>query len=305
MSDTYTKLFSSITESTVWGEPYATRIVWVAMLAMADAKGNVYGAVPGLARRANVTLQEVEAALESFRNPDPYSRTKEADGRRVEDIDGGWRLINHGKYGAIRDAEERREYKREWDRQNRSKTAKQAEPSDTDPDQSDKNPTKPTVTTPPTPTPAPTPEEDQERLSSAKPTTDLLGKTEPPADLTTRRAERLATVTEDAIRAYNQILGKPNGLLASVSKLGRKTRRKEVQRMLQDASEICLDQFGDKRVTPEFWETYFNACNDDPWMRGDGPYTGSHANWRPDFEYLTRPATVLKVFERATQEEAA
>ena len=67
MSDTYTKLFSSITESTVWGEPYATRIVWVAMLAMADARGNVYGAVPGLARRANVTLEEVEAALKSGR----------------------------------------------------------------------------------------------------------------------------------------------------------------------------------------------------------------------------------------------
>jgi hypothetical protein len=66
VSDTYTKLFSSITESTVWGESYATRIVWVTMLAMADAKGAVYGSVPGLARRANVTLQEVEQALAAF-----------------------------------------------------------------------------------------------------------------------------------------------------------------------------------------------------------------------------------------------
>lgn len=119
MSDTYTKLFSSITESTVWGESYPTRIVWVTMLAMADARGNVYGAVPGLARRANVTLQEVEAALAAFLAPDPYSRTQAGDGRRIEAIDGGWTLINHGKYAAVRNGDERKEYQRQWDREHR------------------------------------------------------------------------------------------------------------------------------------------------------------------------------------------
>lgn len=130
MSDSYTKLFSSITESTVWGEPYPTRIVWVAMLAMADKHGNVYGSIPGLARRANVTLAEAETALCSFRSPDPYSRTQADDGRRIEDVDGGWRLVNHGKYAAVRNAEERAEYKREWDRKNRSKSS-ESDKSDT------------------------------------------------------------------------------------------------------------------------------------------------------------------------------
>lgn len=130
MSDSYTKLFSSITESTVWGEPYPTRIVWVAMLAMADKHGNVYGSIPGLARRANVTLQEAEAALAAFRSPDPYSRTQAEDGRRIEDVDGGWRLVNHGKYAAVRNAEERADYKREWDRKNRSKCS-ESDKSDT------------------------------------------------------------------------------------------------------------------------------------------------------------------------------
>lgn len=148
MSDTYTKLFSSITESTVWGEPYPTRIVWVAMLAMADARGNVYGSVPGLARRANVTLQEVEQALESFRSPDAYSRTKDQDGRRIVDMDGGWHLVNHGKYGAVRNTDERREAKRQWDRENRpSGHARAKEPSDS-PTQSDESPTKPDESVP-------------------------------------------------------------------------------------------------------------------------------------------------------------
>lgn len=142
MSDTYTKLFSSITESTVWGESYATRIVWVAMLAMADARGNVYGSVPGLARRANVTLEEAEQALASFRSPDPYSRTKDHDGRRIADIDGGWNLVNHGKYGAVRNAEERKEAKRKWDREHRPSGHARGKQGESSPTQSDESPTK-------------------------------------------------------------------------------------------------------------------------------------------------------------------
>ncbi len=160
MSDTYTKLFSSITESTVWGESYATRIVWVTMLAMADARGAVYGSVPGLARRANVTLQEVEQALAAFTSPDAYSRTKDEDGRRVEDVDGGWRLINHAKYSAVRNADERRDYKRKWDQENRAKGKRPSDKSDT-------NPTNPTSAATPTPTPT---QEDQQQASAAAPT---------------------------------------------------------------------------------------------------------------------------------------
>ncbi|MCX2894857.1 hypothetical protein ORG27_14855, partial [Stenotrophomonas lactitubi] len=163
MSDTYTKLFSSITESTVWGESYATRIVWVTMLAMADASGKVYGSIPGLARRANVTLQEAEAAIHSFMSPDPYSRTKDDDGRRIAEIDGGWALINHAKYGAIRGEEERREYKRQWDRNNRSSGHQRAVSSDTVRQQSDSSPTKTDSPTPPALTPTLDLEEQQEQ----------------------------------------------------------------------------------------------------------------------------------------------
>lgn len=167
MSDTYTKLFSSITESTVWGESYATRIVWVTMLAMADASGNVYGAIPGLARRANVTLPEVEMALQSFMSPDPYSRTKDDDGRRIEAIDGGWRLINHGKYGAIRNEDERRAYKREWDRENRPSGHKRVAQSDSSPTQSDSGTTNPDSPTPPTPTPSLEEKQKQQHVQPA------------------------------------------------------------------------------------------------------------------------------------------
>lgn len=110
----FTKLFSSITASTVWCESHTTRIVWITMLAMADRKGRVNASIPGLANFARVTLEECEQALERFRAPDKYSRTPDHDGRRIEDIAGGWQLLNYAKYREMRDAEDRAAYQREW-----------------------------------------------------------------------------------------------------------------------------------------------------------------------------------------------
>ena len=109
MSMTFTKLFSSITESTIWVEDNETRIVWIAMLAMADRKGRVWGSIPGLANRARVSVDGCRKAIQTFLSPDPDSRTKEEEGRRIREIDGGWQLINYFKYREIRDQETVRE----------------------------------------------------------------------------------------------------------------------------------------------------------------------------------------------------
>lgn len=109
MSMYFTKLFSSITESTVWFEPNETRIVWITMLAMADQNGRVFASVPGLAARARVPVEACRVALVAFLSPDPDSRTKEHEGRRIEELDGGWRMLNHAKYRALKDEESQRE----------------------------------------------------------------------------------------------------------------------------------------------------------------------------------------------------
>lgn len=124
MSDAYTKLFSSITESTVWSEPAGTRLVWITMLAKCNRSGEVFGSVPGLARLANVTVEEAQTALETLLAPDQWSRTPDHEGRRIAAIDGGWRLLNHAKYDRLKsdiEAQARRaESKREWDRTHRA-----------------------------------------------------------------------------------------------------------------------------------------------------------------------------------------
>jgi len=89
------------------------------MLAMADKNGRVWASIPGLANRARVTLEQTEEALERFLSPDPYSRTPDHEGRRIEAIDGGWVLINHAKYRAIRDTEARKAYKAAWIKEKR------------------------------------------------------------------------------------------------------------------------------------------------------------------------------------------
>lgn len=114
MSMTFTKLFSSITESTLWCEPDRVRLVWITMLAMADARGRVWASVPGLANRARVPVEDAEEAIQRFLSPDKYSRTPDHEGRRIEIIDGGWRLLNHEKYRAIRDEESIKESKRKY-----------------------------------------------------------------------------------------------------------------------------------------------------------------------------------------------
>jgi hypothetical protein len=114
MSVTFTKLFSSITESTIWVAPDPHRLCWITMLAMADRQGRVWASVPGLANRARISVEDTRAAIASFLAPDPDSRTKDHEGRRIEEIDGGWRLLNHAKYRAIRDEEAIKEAKRKY-----------------------------------------------------------------------------------------------------------------------------------------------------------------------------------------------
>lgn len=104
----FTKLFSTIIHSTVWREEMHIKVVWVTMLAMADRNGRVHSSMPGLADASRVTLEQCKEALSHLLAPDPHSRTKEHEGRRIEEIDGGWLLLNYLKYREFRDIEERR-----------------------------------------------------------------------------------------------------------------------------------------------------------------------------------------------------
>lgn len=102
----YTKLHALILDSSIWSTSAETRCVWITMLAMADADGIVSASVTGLARRANVTVENCEAALAAFSGPDPESRDG-TTGERIEKVPGGWLLLNHANYRDSQTREQR------------------------------------------------------------------------------------------------------------------------------------------------------------------------------------------------------
>jgi hypothetical protein len=111
--------------STIWQEAKETKILWIAMLAMCERDGVVMASIPGLAKAAGITITECEAGLQCLLSPDPYSRTRDHEGRRIEPIDGGWRLLNHGKYKEQLSYEERKEYNRKKQAERREKLKQQ------------------------------------------------------------------------------------------------------------------------------------------------------------------------------------
>ena len=93
----FTKLHQAILHSSVWSQPHYVRVVWVSMLAMANADGVVEASISGLARAANVTLEECREALELLMGPDDESRDG-TSGERVARVEGGFYLLNYANY---------------------------------------------------------------------------------------------------------------------------------------------------------------------------------------------------------------
>lgn len=94
----FAKVFETILTSTIWLQPDHVLRVWIAMLVRADATGVVEGSIPGFANLARVSLDDMESALGVLSAEDPYSRTQAHDGRRIEQIAGGWQILNYEAY---------------------------------------------------------------------------------------------------------------------------------------------------------------------------------------------------------------
>lgn len=275
MSESYCKLFNSITTSTIWSESAATRVVWVTMLAVASRHGEVMASVPGLARIANVSLQECETALAAFMAPDQYSRTADNEGRRIEPIDGGWRLLNYRKYREKMAEADRREYKTRWQSEDRKKNAgssdvhKCPQVSTTTDDVDSKS------TNGQSGHNAEAEADKRKEISSASPAGEAPNP-EPKSDPI----------------PYLLIVSEFNRIMVAVPKVRDITaNRKTAIRAAWQGSK--------SRQSLEFWTALFEEYADDPFLNGTGPYKPPHENWRPDFDHLLKPKVITKVYERA------
>lgn len=123
----FAKVFGQIFDSSI-AEDYNCRRMFMDLLVLADSEGIVDMTPEAIARRANLPLEQVVKYIGELSKPDPLSRTKSEEGRRIVLIDPdrewGWRIVNYRHYRHIRDEEARRNYFREKQREHRAKRRK-------------------------------------------------------------------------------------------------------------------------------------------------------------------------------------
>jgi hypothetical protein len=89
-------------------------------LACCDEKGFVELNPQMVAHLLGGKIEQVTDAIEYLCQPDDQSRTRTEDGRRlIREGQFIYRIVNHDKYRAMRNQEERRAYQRNWIRNKR------------------------------------------------------------------------------------------------------------------------------------------------------------------------------------------
>lgn len=111
MPQLYSRVFLQILESSL-AENWEARHVFEDLLKLANEDGVVDMTRQAISRRTNVPLEIVTASISYLEAPDPGSRDKEEDGRRLVRLDDhrdwGWRIVNFLKYDSIRSRVEHR-----------------------------------------------------------------------------------------------------------------------------------------------------------------------------------------------------
>ena len=113
----YSKLHSTVVNSSLWSQSLAARVLFVSLLAVCDQDGVACGSKSGLTRQANIPPEDAEEAWRVLLSPDAESsdgiRAPENEGRRIEPVAGGFRLLNFAYYRGLRNEDERRRQNKE------------------------------------------------------------------------------------------------------------------------------------------------------------------------------------------------
>lgn len=120
----YGKIFAQMYEGTLAGHWQAI-VTMQQLVVLATKDGIVDMTADAISRRTSIPIEIITSGLEHLAKPDPYSRTPGEDGRRIVLLDDhrpwGWKLVNHAKYRALRNLEEKREADRDRIQEKRKK----------------------------------------------------------------------------------------------------------------------------------------------------------------------------------------
>lgn len=94
----FVKIDCKILDKSIWRESPGVCKVWITLLAMADSDGLVEASITGIADRAKMSIEETEVAIIKFQQPDKWSTNQENEGRRIERITEGFKILNYQQY---------------------------------------------------------------------------------------------------------------------------------------------------------------------------------------------------------------
>jgi hypothetical protein len=102
-SDGYFKVSRRLLSSSLWAEESDVLRVFLVLLELAqDPRGPQDGTVviakPILAGKTLLPIDKVESCLAVLLSPDGSSRSPEFEGRRIEELPNGYRILNHSRY---------------------------------------------------------------------------------------------------------------------------------------------------------------------------------------------------------------
>ena len=120
----YGKIFEQLYTSTLaLRGPWEAMALWPHMIGLADQHGEVDMPAGIISRKTLLPQEIVDVGLAALAEPDPSSRGHDHEGRRIVLIDPdrswGWRLVNYQRYSKLRSDDERREYFKNYRREQR------------------------------------------------------------------------------------------------------------------------------------------------------------------------------------------
>jgi len=120
----YGKIHDTIYEGTL-REHWEALITFEQMIILCNQDGILDMTPESLSGRTGIPLQIIKKGIKILEKNDPNSRTETEGGKRIllvnPDRRWGWQIVNHKFYRGIKDAEDRREYKRKWMKNKREK----------------------------------------------------------------------------------------------------------------------------------------------------------------------------------------
>lgn len=109
----YGKIFESIYDGSLACGDWEALIVFQQLIVLADKDGVVDMTGIALHRRTTLPLEIIEKGLKALQEPDPISRTKGEEGRRIIPIDEGrgwgWVIVNYEYYRDLASREDKRQ----------------------------------------------------------------------------------------------------------------------------------------------------------------------------------------------------